>query len=314
MAMKRKLLFLLLIFFIFAVVVGVKFFILNNSVKQGHIKIITSPSASVVINNQTKGKTPFETTLDEGEYLIKLIPNTSEASESATWSGKAKIFNNTLTYVNRELGIDDISSSGVIFSVKKMDKKPAKKNTGEIEIITEPDGAIVSLDNEEQGIAPVVLSEVPAGDHELSTYSPGFFRRSQKIRVEDGYRVIAEFKLAIDPTHKKVEKKDPEEIELEATKSAELAEKFTVTINETGTGWLRVRFEPTLNASEAAKITPGKTFEVLEEKEGWYRIEYETGKMGWISSNYVSKQNDSSPTSSPATITPSPKVTQKSAT
>lgn len=295
-AMKRKLLFLLLIFTIFVIVVGVRFFFLKNSVKQGQLKIITSPTANVIINNQSKGKTPFEITLDEGEYLIKLVPESTEASESASWSGKVKVFSNTLTYMNRELGVDDISSSGVIFSVKKMDKKPTKKQTGEIEILTEPDGAIVSLDNEEQGIAPVVLSEIPAGDHELSTFSPGFFRRSQKIRIEDGYRVIAEFKLSIDPTHKRVEKKDPEEIRNEATKSAELTSSFSVTINDTETGWLRVRFEPTLNASEAAKVTPGTSFTVMEEKEGWYKIEYEKGKVGWVSSNYVTKSTGISPT------------------
>lgn len=300
--MKAKLLFLLLIFLIFTVVVGVRFFILKNSVKQGQLKVITSPTANVVINNQTRGKTPFELTLAEGEYLIKLVPESTEASESAVWSGKVKIFSNTLTYVNRELGVDDISSSGVVFSVKKMDKKPTKKGTGEIEIVTEPDGAIVSLDNEEQGIAPVILSEIPVGDHELSAFSPGFFRRTQKIRIEDGYRVMAEFKLAVDPTHKKVEKKDPEEIKNEATQSAELTEKFSVTIDATETGWLRVRYEPTLNASEAAKITPGRTFEVLEEKEGWYRIEYEKGKMGWVSSNYVTKSTSVTPSIAP-TIT-----------
>jgi len=315
--MKRKLLFLLLIFFIFAVVVGVRFVMIKSSSKEGRIKIITSPSASVVINNQSKGKTPFETSLTEGEYLIKLIPESTEASESATWGGKVKIFTNTLTYVNRELGVDDISSSGVIFSVKKMEKKPSKKDTGEIEITTEPDGAIVSLDNEEQGIAPVTLSEISIGTHELSAYSPGFFRRSQKIKIDSGYKVLAEFKLAIDPTHKKVEKKAPEEIALEATKSAELTndEKFSITVKNTETGWLRVRFEPTLGASEAAKITPGTSYTVLEEKEGWYKIEYAKGVTGWVSSNYVDKVSNvvSTPSVRP---TPSltPKITGKSST
>lgn len=299
--MKKKLLFLLLIFFIFVVVVGIRFFLLKNASKEGQIKIITSPSANVVINNQTKGKTPYETTLEEGEYLIKLIPDSTEASESASWSGKAKIFHNTLTYINRELGIDDISSSGVIFSVKKMDKKPGKKNTGEIEIASEPDGAIVSLDNEEQGIAPLVLSEIEAGDHELSVFSPGFFRRSQKIRIEAGYRVIAEFKLSVDPSHKNVDKKDPEEIKKkeEASESAEIDNTFKVTIKQTETGWLRVRFEPTLGASEAAKINPGTSYEVLESKAGWYKIEYTKGKMGWISSNYAEKKT--MPTITPST-------------
>ena len=298
--MKKKLLFLLLICVLFIIVVCVRFFILKSAVKEGQLKIITSPAANVLINNQTKGKSPYEISLPEGEYLIKLIPDSTEASESASWSGKVKIFHNTLTYVNRELGIDDISSSGVIFSVKKMDKKTSKKNTGEVEVASEPDGAVISLDNEEQGISPLVLSEVEAGDHELSVFSPGFFRRSQKIRIEAGYRVMAEFKLSVDPTHKKVEKKDPETIqkEEEASKSAEVQEKFIVTIRPTETGWLRVRSEPTLGASESAKINPGNTFEVLESKNGWYKIEFEKGKFGWISSNYAEKK--SGPTTTPS--------------
>ncbi|KXK11422.1 MAG: Bacterial SH3 domain protein [Microgenomates bacterium OLB23] len=96
-------------------------------------------------------------------------------------------------------------------------------------------------------------------------------------------------------------KKDPEEIRKEATTSAVITNTFSVTVNNTETGWLRVRTEPTLNASEAAKITPGRTFEVKEEKEGWYRIEYEKGKLGWVSSNYVTKVTATTPS-----ITPDP--------
>ena len=178
-----------------------------------------------------------------------------------------------------------------------MGKKPDKKNTGEIEVKTEPDGSIVFLDNEEQGIASLIMSDVPQGDHELSVLSPGFFRRSQKVKVESGYRVIAEFKLAIDPTHKKV---DSENKDIEATKSAKTSQKIILTIKETDTGWLRVRIAPSLTASEAAKVNPGDTFELLDEEAGWYKINYEENKEGWISSNYVEKTtSDSGDSESP---------------
>lgn len=306
--MRRKIAYLLSIFFIFALVIGGYFAYLKVSVKQGKIKILSSPGANVVINNQSVGKTPFEDTVDIGEYIVKLIPDAAEASDSATWSGKVSVYQNTLTFINRELGTQDLSSSGVVFSVKKMDQKPEKKGTGEIEVRSEPDGAIVYLDNEEQGIAPLILSEVQEGEHELAVDSPGYFRRSQKIKVEHGYRVIAEYKLAVDPTYKKVDKeqaeedrqkeeaeKKKEEEEKEATKSSTIkptgttaSTALTITINETGTGWLRVRSTPSTSGVEIGKATPGDEYEVLEQENGWYKIEFE-GKEGWVSSTYVTK-------------------------
>jgi hypothetical protein len=311
--MKRKLAYLISIFFVFAIVVGAYFSYLKISVKQGKIKILSSPAANIVINNKSIGKTPYEDTIDTGDYIIKLIPDANEASESATWNGKISVYQNTLTFVNRELGSDDLSSSGVVFSVKKMDQKPTKKNTGEIEIKSEPDGAIVYLDNDEQGIAPLILSEVAEGEHELAVDSPGYFRRSQKIKVENGYRVIADYKLAVDPTYKKVDKEQAEEDrkkeeealkkekEKDATQSSELkpsisptkspsASKgsFTISINETSTGWLRVRSKPSTAGTEIGKANPGDTYEVLDEQSGWYQIDFNK-QEGWVSSTYVTK-------------------------
>jgi len=287
--MKRKLFFLLILFIIFIVAIGVRFLISKNSAKQGKVHILASPEANVVIDNKAVGKTPYQAPLDEGEYLVKLIPDAKEASDSASWNGKIKIYRNTLTFMSRELGASDIASSGVIFNVRKMEKKPEKKDTGEIEVSTEPDGAVIFLDNDEQGITPLVLSEVPQGDHELSVLSPGFFRRSQKVKVVSGFRVIAAFKLAIDPSHKNI----ADEVKSkEATKSAELkqnAEKIMLTIKETDTGWLRVRTAPSLSASESARVEPGQTFAMLDEEAGWYKISYEKNKEGWISSNYAEK-------------------------
>ncbi len=246
---------------------------------------MSSPSAEIKIDNQIFGRTPYELELPEGEYLLTLTPEDDEtdATQSASWNGKVSINAHSLTYVNRELGSSDLLSSGVTFSVKKMDRKPSKADSGEIEIRTEPDGAIVFLDNEEQGIAPLILSEVSQGDHEVSVYSPGFSRLSQKIRVQPQHRIIGDFKLSLDPTYKKIKKEEKKE----ATESAKIQKQTILTIKETSTGWLRVREEPSLNSSESAKIKPGEKFTMLEEKDGWYKIYYENEKEGWISSRYA---------------------------
>jgi len=60
-----------------------------------------------------------------------------------------------------------------------MEKSP-RDDVGEIYIETEPTGALVYLDNEEKGVAPLILADVPSGIHELSVFLPGFLRRTQK--------------------------------------------------------------------------------------------------------------------------------------
>lgn len=284
--MKKKLLLLLFLFFAFGVFVLVRYFLSKRENSYGRLKVQSSPVSSIFLNNLAIGRTPFEDKVKEGEYILKLIPE-GVATDTASWQGKIKIYQNSLTYVERELGSSDLTSAGSIFSTTKMMTKPKAANFGEIEVETEPAGAMVYLDNDEKGLAPLILTDVPAGDHELSVFSPNFFRRSQKINVDPGFRVIAQFKLAIDPSQKKIEIKDEEE-EKKATESAQ-TKKTYVEVLDTPTGWLRVRSEPSINASEAARVKPKDKFELLEEQNGWYKINYEKDREGWISSQYAKK-------------------------
>ncbi len=59
------------------------------------------------------------------------------------------------------------------------------------------------------------------------------------------------------------------------------------TVLPTGTGWLRVRESPSLNASEISRVNEGETFSVLEELTGWVKIRISADQEGWVSSSYV---------------------------
>ncbi len=281
--MKSKLSLLLILILLFAVFVGVRFFIFDKQNEYGKLKIISSPTASVFLNSTLIGKTPFEDKYKVGEYLLKLIPETT-ATDTASWNGKINIYKNSLTYVNRELGSSDIASAGEIFTTAKMTKKSQNAGSGEIYVETEPQGAIITLDNDEKGVAPVIMENVLRGDHELSIFMPGFFRRTQKVNVDPGYRVNAAFKLAIDQSSSIAKVTEDKQ----ATSSAKTT-KTKITIKDTPTGWLRVREEPSLNASESGKVNPGESFDLIDEEDGWYKIKID-GKEGWISSQYSSKE------------------------
>jgi len=295
--MKGKLALLLILVVLFGIFVFVKFFILDQQSVYGELKIVSSPTASVFVNNVATGKTDpaFDQKMKVGEYMLKLIPE-GTATETASWNGKINIYKNALTYVNRELGSSDIASAGEIFTTTKMDKPSKAGGYGEIYIETEPQGAIVTLDNDEKGVAPVILSDVLRGDHEISVYMPGFFRRTQKVNVDPGYRVNAAFKLAIDQSQKKP---TPSSNISEATPSAQVNKTTVVLIKDTPQGWLRVREDASVDASESAKIKPGEKYEFLDEKDGWYKIKFNgntnglvSGSFtdGWVSAQYSSKE------------------------
>ncbi len=293
--MKTKILLLLLLFLIFGGFLASKFLILDNQNAFGRLKVTASPDAEVFINNVPLGKTPYEDKYKVGEYLVKLIPEKS-ATETASWQSKINIYKNALTYVNRELGSTDVTSAGEIFTITKMPKSPDKKDTGEIYVETDPTGAIVSLDNDEKGVASLILSDVLKGDHELSISMPGFFRRTQKVNVTEGYRINAQFKLALDESSMpktaspspQLTPSDKGPTPKEATSSA-TTKKIVVIIGETPTGFLRVRAEPTISASESAQVKPGETYDYLEEQDGWFKIKLPT-LTGWVYSQYATKE------------------------
>jgi len=294
--MKGKLSLLLILVLLFIGFVAVRFFILDKQNEYGKMKIVSSPTASIFLNSAFIGKTPFEDKYKVGEYLLKLIPETT-ASDTASWNGKINIYKNALTYVNRELGSSDIASAGEIFTTVKMTKKPSNPESGEIYVETEPQGAIVTLDNDEKGVAPALMENVTRGDHELSVFMPGFFRRTQKINVDPGYRVNATFKLAIDQSSSFA--KEPDDKTKTASSSGDTNSKIYVKIKSNDQGWLRVRVDGAINASESAKVKPGEKYEFLDEKTGWFKIKYNDNKdglvsgdftEGWVSSEYSTKE------------------------
>ena len=294
--MKNKLSLLLVLVLLFIAFVSIRFFIFDKQNEYGRLKIISSPTASVFLNSTVIGKTPFEDKYKVGEYLLKLIPETS-ATDTASWNGKINIYKNSLTYVNRELGSSDIASAGEIFTTVKMTKKPSNAESGEIYVETEPQGAIVTLDNDEKGVAPALMENVFRGDHELSVFMPGFFRRTQKINVDSGYRVNAVFKLAIDQSSSFA--KESSDKTKTASSSGSVSSKTYVKIRDNPQGWLRVRIDGSIDASESAKVKPGEKYEFLDEKTGWFKIKYNDNKdglisgdfiEGWVSSEYSTKE------------------------
>lgn len=290
--MKKKLLLLLVLAIGFIVFTLATVFMFKKE-HEPELKILSAPTATVMLDGKAIGKTPIDGfVVSAGEHILRLTPESS-TTETASWQGKVSAYKNSRTYVDRALGSSDITSSGVVFSVRKSEKAFSKKDVGAIELVTDPIGTIIYLDNDEKGIAPLVLEDVAVGEHEISAYSPGFIRRSQKVKVEEGYVVAGEIKLAIDPSYQKVADATP--TPNHATPSGTLTPTISKTsgksvkIKDTPTGFLRVRESSSTSGAEVGRVTPGDTFEIISEENGWIQIEYEKGKEGWISGQYVER-------------------------
>lgn len=284
--MKSKLFLLLVLIIGFVIFLATKFFWLDNTNAVGRLKIDSNLAASVFVNNVAIGRTPYEDKYKVGEYVLKLIPE-EVATSTASWQRKIAINKNALTYINADLGTSDLTTSAEVFSVSKAEKKISKANMGDMYVETEPSGAIIYLDNDEKGVSPLYMSDITPGDHELSVFMPGFFRRTEKVNIITDYKINAYMKLAIDEGQQKTIKNENKPV---ASDEAKLTQKTLILIKDTPTGWLRVRSEPNLDASEEAKIKPGETYEFVEEQEGWLKIKLDATKEGWISAIYGQKK------------------------
>ncbi len=260
---------------------GVRF-ILNQQKQQGKagLQVKSEPAASVFLDNRFLVITPFEDRIEHGEYILKLIPE-STATTTVSWQSKVNLNPNILTFVNRELGSSDLNSSGEIISLEKINGKDT-----EISLVTNPDGAQIQIDGQDKGTAPLLLRNVEPGDHEITVSSPGFVSRSVKVKVTVGFRLIVNIQLALSSDKTSVEKTSA--IDEKENKPTEELTKPYVEILDTPTGWLRVRTNPSTSASEAARVKPKEKYSLLEEQEGWYKIKLQDLE-GWISATYAKK-------------------------
>jgi hypothetical protein len=306
--MKRKIVFLLILLGVIALVAGIVQLMKGTAPKQGVLKVNANLVSSVFLDNKHLGKTPYQDNINEGEYELKLVPESTTVSASS-WQGKIKIYNKLLTYVNTELAESDFSSASEILWLEKI-----TSNQSEISVVTSPDGAAISIDGESKGITPSSLSAISPGDHTIAVSSSGFAPRSLKAKTTAGYKLFVVIKLALSS------RSDDLTTSLTASSSASpssvLVLSPTVTIKttlmptlkatptgvsvndpakpyviikDTPTGFLRVRFEPSTQASETARVKPGEKYPLLDTRNGWFQISIDATLNGWISGQYGTK-------------------------
>jgi len=265
--------------------------------KKAALQITSNPKTTVFLDDERMGSTPFfNDKIKAAEYKVKLVPENDAGDLS--WEGRVKLVGGVLTLISRDLGNGQETSSGYVLSLEpRTDKSKASAA-----VITKPDGAVVAVDGEPKGFAPLSIEDLSEGDHSLVISSPGFVEKSVKAKLIKGYKLIASVQLA---RMEEEEEENPPADEEEATKSAKEDEEDTsspkptsekteidqdeayVVIESPEAGWVRVREKPSTSSEELTKVNDGEEFRYLDAQSGWYQIEYEDGETGWISGKYA---------------------------
>jgi uncharacterized protein YgiM (DUF1202 family) len=291
----------LLTIFLFLLFGGVTIFVgwklLPQAVNFSGLQVIANGSeADIYLNNEKIGKTPYE---DEkrhpGEYVLRLVPVNRKMK---SWSRKIVLTTGAMTTVERYFSEDGKRDGGLIVYLQSIDDKMAQ-----VEVITDPDEATVYFNKENKGKTPVTIYDVPAANQEIIIKKTGYEDKIHKVDSVSSFKLSLLYDLILEkpvPVKKTLGLTATESAKItttltptkkpaiNSTPSAAISDKI-IEIIETGTGWLRVRMTPSTEASEAAKVNVSDQFVIQSEENGWIKIEYEKGKFGWVSGEYVKK-------------------------
>ncbi|MBI3559168.1 PEGA domain-containing protein, partial [Candidatus Gottesmanbacteria bacterium] len=157
MRMKKILIGVVVFGVVFGGGFGVRKFVLQRRDQFGNLRVESIPRTKVFLNDKEVGQTPYlGENLKAGEYRLKL----------QDWETTVKITPELLTYVTREFGEE--TSSQILF----LEKLPA--NASELAIVSDPDGATVSIDSLPKGQAPLLLKDLSLGDKTITVAKDGF--------------------------------------------------------------------------------------------------------------------------------------------
>jgi hypothetical protein len=249
------------------------------------LEISSIPGSTVFINEVNKGETPFsDKNMKPGAYTIKLVPSSTDGL--SIYETSINLVSNASTIISRNLAASELDASGYTLQLQE-----DISGGTYLSIISDPDYVNITIDDKPSGFTPLSKFAINPGSHTLLITSPGYLEQKLSVNTVTGFNLIVNFKLASQT----ITLAQP----IVATPSASIAPssvpvvtsnipKPYVVINETGTGWLRIRKEASGSSDELGKANTGEKLKYLGDSTelGWFKIEFEGG-IGWVSGKYV---------------------------
>lgn len=139
-----------------------------SGVYTGNLNVTSIPSgATLYVNNSSKGLTPqLIAGLPVGDYEVKMTLGGYDdyAGTFAVTSG---------------------NTTEVLIVLQALPPQP-RVEVGSLDIVSDPDGAFVFLNNSARGNTPLFIADLPAGDYQVKMTNPGYKNFITDITIVDG--------------------------------------------------------------------------------------------------------------------------------
>lgn len=248
------------------------------------LQIRSQAPATVYLNNKNVGDTPYiNNNLKPTLYHIRLQPKDSHLQSYET---SLHLTPKLTTVINRFL----LFPGGY-----SLHFQPAPKKQAFLTVITNPDSVKVNFDSQPLGLSPLVKKALAPGDHSLVLSHIGYKDLSLHFRLITGYELIVKAELTpltliFQHTASATTSATPSAQKQSSSSATSSASRLTppyVVIQQTGTGWLRVRQKPSTSSPELGKVDVGSKLKFIKSNEsGWYQIIFHNQKA-WISGKYA---------------------------
>ncbi len=289
--MNRRRIFFILLFIVFIVLLGfgAKTLILDRQNFHSALRVDAFPKADVYLNDSKVGQTPYvNENVTVGQYVVKLVAASGSMGSFVPWEEKVTLAAGGLTYVDRNLAASADQESGQTLWLSRL----LSDNQAEVAVISDPDGANVTVDGLPKGTTSVLLPSIVSGDHEIRVSKQNYGDQIIYGKIVSGFRLNAYVKLgSISPggVGAITTASSSATAISSATPSAKTLPKPYVVIQNTPTGFLNVRISPDLTATIAGKINPGDMYPLVSEQPGWVLLRQasSSANLGWASDQYV---------------------------
>ena len=267
------------------------------------LQVITADvGADILLDGKQVGTTPYlNKELKNRTYQLEIRPHDAALIPYQT---QVTLKKGLLTIVTWKPGSRPETSGGVIYEMSPL----RRKESTELAITTIPDGAIITVDGESKGFAPVLADQLSPGEHRYEVSLPSYETQRNTINVLAGYRMSVTVKLA---------KQDWSQLEtasgsavptplhpdlLSATASAQPATASAqqtptvafpkVQIKSTGyfvggKEGVRIRQAASASSPELGFALVGAEYPYRSvQEDGWYNITFQN-QSGWVTSQYA---------------------------
>jgi len=290
--MGKKIATVILILVIILIALAVYFINPLEKKRHGGLQVITNEiEASLFLNDVHLDQSPYiNRKIQPGRYVLRIVPDNSDLM---TVELPITLTANTLTAVFWKPASTLEESSGVVYELEQT----SNRKQAELQIISEPNEAIIHFGNRDQEFTPHLFTDLEAGTHSIKLSLPSYETQEQKFNLTAGYRLKITAHLGREST--KLENNDELTEEVHSEDEIEKQELLDNYIVVKSTNFfqqekevLRVRDTSSASGVSVGFVEVGQKYAFLEEENNWYKIIFEDAisneiKEGWVSGQYL---------------------------